>query len=262
MTKLTPKWEHSLSAFENPLVPCRERISVTHLGSLSFSSSPSSSILCLTCSNHTPPVIIMKFSLATAVFCALLVSKVQAQCSCDPGDWQCIQKCVTTAGDCISSCTDDACYQGCIDTNWPGVTAVASATDAMATATAIDSMATESATDSMATESTTESASVFATASDLSSTVTEASTSASISESSASVLSTALPSSSVSVSVASASSSSIVLPKTTTPSSAATPASASATTSKPASAGVSDFSHGKVLGAVVVLACSILFAYL
>ncbi|RUS31496.1 hypothetical protein BC938DRAFT_477698 [Jimgerdemannia flammicorona] len=225
----------------------------------------------------------MKFSLATAVLCTLFVAKVQAQCTCTTADWTCIQNCcglltsfivgtfssiailVSAANTCFGSCTDDTCRSNCFNSNWSGITSVANAVQATASA-ASATLATDSvasiATASIATAS-------IATASSVSALTTESASTASDSSSSASVLSTAsssvmssVMSSVISSSIAS-SSVSASSAKPTIPSSA--PAAASVTPAKPTSstsAGVSDFSHGKVLGAVFVLACSTLFAYL
>ncbi|KAG2215382.1 hypothetical protein INT45_010725 [Circinella minor] len=61
----------------------------------------------------------MVFSIGTIV--------VNAACTCSASDTVCLEKCVSSANNCIQNCQgSNDCYTGCVDQYWP-TTAIATA---------------------------------------------------------------------------------------------------------------------------------------
>ncbi|KAI8338137.1 hypothetical protein BC941DRAFT_470133 [Chlamydoabsidia padenii] len=62
----------------------------------------------------------MKFLFATSVLFLSMALSISAACDCDPTDQTCIDKCVTEANSCVTSCKGETtCYEKCIDNDWP-----------------------------------------------------------------------------------------------------------------------------------------------
>ncbi|SAL99725.1 hypothetical protein [Absidia glauca] len=64
----------------------------------------------------------MKFLFATSVcvFVLSMAMATSAACDCEATDQTCIDKCVTEANSCVTSCKGETnCYEKCIDNDWP-----------------------------------------------------------------------------------------------------------------------------------------------
>ncbi|KAI8988122.1 hypothetical protein BDF20DRAFT_853926 [Mycotypha africana] len=63
----------------------------------------------------------MKFTIFfIATLLTFTVTLVNAKCSCDPADTDCLADCVTKANKCITDCQSNSCYTRCIKDHWPG----------------------------------------------------------------------------------------------------------------------------------------------